>query len=121
MAIEGKKPSELDDATVEALRVRLAMSPFPVPLDYVLTRAAVLAVWPGPIKVAFTSTDTPTLGNWQVDYVDDYGEWPTVQLWITGSTKPSDVVPERNELGGLLDNFTWDIGEDVTGFFLIKK
>ena len=74
-----------------------------------------------PLEVPFTSTMIPSLTDYQATYSDDYGQYPTVWLFVTGATKPTDVIPDRNKVSGLLDSIVWDMGESVDGIIIIKR
>lgn len=74
-----------------------------------------------PLEVPFISMDYPSLTDYQTTYSDAYGQYPTVWLFVTGATKPTDVVPNRNKVSGLLDSIVFDMGESVSGVIIIKR
>lgn len=81
-----------------------------------------------PIVIPFNNTPTPSIHDYDRDYAWIYGQFPTVML-ITVNKDENDqdvevirlVEPKRNKLLGVLDSIVWDLGEEVTGYIVLKK
>ena len=91
---------------------------------------------PNAKKVPFTSQDTPTISTYQADQTDpedgtktinfasDFGENPFVRLIITVDSN-NQSQRQQNPLftysAGKLDTIRFELGESLSGYFIISK
>ena len=91
---------------------------------------------PNAKKVPFTSQDTPTISNYQADQTDpedgtktinfaaDFGENPLVRLIITidsNNQYQRQQSPLFTYSAGKLDTIRFELGESLSGYFIISK
>ena len=85
---------------------------------------------PNAKKIPFTATDTPTISGYQsaqadgFNLADDFGENPNVRLIITVDAN-NQYQRQQDALftyvGGLLDTISYQLGETLSGYFIISK
>jgi hypothetical protein len=81
-----------------------------------------------PEEIEFTDEAKPAISNYTDTYGNIYGQHPTFKLYTYGQDEHGDVieiewqgVPTRKRINGLLDTITFDLGDEETGFIIIKK
>lgn len=88
--------------------------------------AAQLAIlWHTREVITFTSTNAPSITNYQTNYANRFGQEPDFTLITdTGSASVKwerQEKPVRNYVGGLLDSIVWDLSDNYSGHIIISR
>lgn len=82
-----------------------------------------IKVEPLSISIPFTSTASPSLINYQTNYLA-FGECPQVTIIVDypdeGCERELLQTPRRYKVGGLLDSIVYDLDSEYTGYIILS-
>lgn len=81
-------------------------------------------LWEDPEEIPFTDTSTATIANYDLDYLETFGPYPTVMLLVDegdGNFREKEQRPLRVMTDGVLTSLVWDFGDPISGLIILKK
>lgn len=76
-----------------------------------------------PLPIAFTASMAPSILNYDTDYSNAYGQYPTIKLFTIdsdGNRLERSEKPKYLLVAGLIDSIVYDLAQIETGFILIS-
>lgn len=81
-------------------------------------------LWKTSEKIEFTSTNIPSITNYQNNYATPFGQLPKFTLMTydsVGVEWERQEKPIRNFVGGFLDSIVWDLSDNYSGYIIISR